>query len=144
MMLGLVARSIIFFWQSQQYYRPNSEALRWYDAGVSALREGTNVKATRSLQESIVRDNHFVMAHARLAEAWANLDFDGNAQRELLVATPGGRHLQPLDRMYLDAIHSTVTKDFPTEITIYRQILNRLSPDQKCSGYVMEGKSCEG
>ena len=93
MVLGLVAGSVFFFWQSRQYYRPSAEALRWYEAGLAALREGNNVKATRSLQAAIAQDNHFVMAHARLAEAWANLDFDGNAQRELLVSTPGGRHL---------------------------------------------------
>jgi len=143
MVLGLAVGSVFFFWQSRQYYRPNAEALRWYDAGVAALREGNNVKATRSLQEAVAQDNHFVMAHARLAEAWANLDFDGNAQRELLVATPGGRHLQPLDRMYLDAIHATVTKDFPAEIATYRQILNRLPPTQKPSGYVDLGMAYE-
>jgi tetratricopeptide (TPR) repeat protein len=141
--LGLFAGSAFFFWQSRQYYRPNPEALRWYNAGVAALREGNNVKATRSLQEAVAQDNHFVMAHARLAEAWANLDFDGNAQRELLLATPGGRHLQPLDRMYLDAIHATVTKDFPTEIAIYRKILGRLPPAQKPSGYVDLGMAYE-
>jgi len=141
--LGLVAGSVLFFWQSRQYYRPNAEALKWYDAGVAALREGNNVKATRSLQQAVAQDNHFVMAHARLAEAWANLDFDGNAQREFLLATPGGRHLEPLDRMYLDAIHATVTKDSPTEIATYRQILNRLPPDQKSSGYVDLGMAYE-
>jgi tetratricopeptide (TPR) repeat protein len=138
-----LAGSVFSFWQSRQYYRPSTEALRWYDAGVAALREGNNVKATRSLQESLNQDSHFVMAHARLAEAWANLDFDGNAQRELLVATPGGRQLQPLDRMYLDAIHATVTKDFPAEIAIYRQILDRLPPDQRSSGYVDLGVAYE-
>jgi Protein kinase domain len=141
--LGLVAGSIFFFWQSRQYYRPKPEALRWYNAGVAALREGNNVKATRSLQQAIAQDNHFVMAHARLAEAWANLDFDGNAQRELLLATPGGRQLRPLDRMYLNAIHATVTKDSPAEIAIYRQILNRLPPAQKYSGYVDLGVAYE-
>jgi serine/threonine protein kinase len=141
--LGLVAGSVFFFWQSRQYYRPKPEALRWYDSGVAALREGNNVKATRSLQQAIAQDNHFVMAHARLAEAWANLDFDGNAQREFLLATPGGRHLEPLDRMYLDAIHATVTKDSPAEIATYRQILNRLPPDQKASGYVDLGMAYE-
>jgi serine/threonine protein kinase/Tfp pilus assembly protein PilF len=141
--LGLVAGSVFFFWQSRQYYRPKPEALRWYDTGLAALREGNNVKATRSLQQAIAQDNHFVMAHARLAEAWANLDFDGNAQREFLLATPGGRHLEPLDRMYLDAIHATVTKDSPTEIATYRQILNRLPPDQKASGYVDLGMAYE-
>ncbi len=141
--LGLVAGSIFYFWQTRQYYRPSVEALRWYDIGLAALREGNNVKATRSLQQATAQDNHFVMAHARLAEAWANLDFDGNAQREFLLATPGGRHLEPLDRMYLDAIHATVTKDSSTEIATYRQILNRLPPDQKASGYVDLGMAYE-
>ena len=141
--LGLVAGSVFFFWQSRQYYRADPDALRWYNAGVAALRDGNNVKATRSLQEALAHDNHFVMAHARLAEAWANLDFDGNAQRELLLATPGGRHLDPLDRMYLDAIHATVVKDFPSEIKIYRQILGRLPPNQKSTGYVDLGMAYE-
>lgn len=141
--LGLVAGSVFFFWQSRQYYRPKPEALRWYDAGVAALREGNNVKATRSLQQAVAQDNHFVMAHARLAEAWANLDFDGNAQREFLLVTPKARTLQPLDRMYLDAIHATITKDSPAEIATYRQILNRLPPYQKASGYVDLGMAYE-
>ncbi len=142
-LLGLVVGTVVYFWQARQYYRPSAEALRWYDTGLAALREGNNVKATRSLQQAIAQDNHFVMAHARLAEAWANLDFDGYAQRECLFATPGGRHLEPLDRMYLDAIHATVTKDSPTEIATYRQILNRLPPDQKASGYVDLGMAYE-
>jgi tetratricopeptide (TPR) repeat protein len=142
-LLGLIAGTGFYFWQARQYYRPSPEALRWYDTGLAALREGNNVKATRSLQQAIAQDNHFVMAHARLAEAWANLDFDGNAQREFLLASPGGRHLEPLDRMYLEAIHATVTKDSPTEIATYRQILNRLPPDQKASGYVDLGMAYE-
>jgi serine/threonine protein kinase len=143
MVLGLVAGSTFFFWQSRQYYRPNAEALRWYNSGLSALREGNNVKATRSLEQAVAQDDHFVMAHARLAEAWGNLDFDDNAQREFLLAAPGGRHLQPLDRMYLEAIHATVTKDSPTEIATYRQILNRLPPTQKSSGHVDLGMAYE-
>jgi serine/threonine protein kinase len=143
MVLGLVAGSTFFFWQSRQYYRPSPEALRWYNSGLSALREGNNVKATRSLQQAVAQDDHFVMAHARLAEAWGNLDFDDNAQREFLLASPGGRHLQPLDRMYLEAIHATVTKDSPTEIATYRQILNRLPPTQKSSGHVDLGMAYE-
>jgi serine/threonine protein kinase len=142
-LMGLIAGTVVYFWQARQYYHPSPEALRWYDTGLAALREGNNVKATRSLQQAIAQDNHFVMAHARLAEAWANLDFDGTAQREFLLATPGGRYLEPLDRMYLDAIHATVTKDSPTEIATYRQILNRLPPDQKASGYVDLGMAYE-
>ena len=138
-----IAAGGFLLWQTKQYYRPGPEALRWYEAGVAALREGDYVKATRSLEEALARDSHFVMAHARLAEAWEELDFDGNAQREMLVATPGGRHLQPLDRMYLDAIHAMVTRDHPEEIRIYRQILPRLPAAQRSSGYVDLGMAYE-
>jgi tetratricopeptide (TPR) repeat protein len=142
-MLAVIVVIGFSWWRSSQYYRPSAEARRWYDTGLAALREGNYVKATRSLQEATAQDNHFAMAHARLAEAWANLDFDGNAQRELLAATPGERQLQPIDRMYLDAIHSTVTKNYPSEIATYRQILDRLPPDQKPSGYVDLGMAYE-
>jgi tetratricopeptide (TPR) repeat protein len=141
--LALIAMGGFSWWQSSQYYRPGAQARRLYDIGLAALREGNYVKATRSLQGATAQDNHYAMAHARLAEAWANLDFDGNAQRELIAATPGERQLQPLDRMYLDAIHATVTKDSPTEIATYREILNRLPPDQKPSGYVDLGMAYE-
>jgi serine/threonine protein kinase len=141
--LGLIAGSAFFFWQSRQYYRPNAQASRWYDVGLAALREGNNVKATRSLQQALQQDNHFVMAHARLAEAWANLDFDGNAQRELLLAEPAGRHLEPIDRTYLDAIHATVTKQPQQEVTIYQKILTHLPPPQRPSGCVDLGMAYE-
>ena len=133
---GMIVVAGFFAWQARQYYRPRAEILRWYDTGLAAIREGNYVKATRSLQEATAQDDHFAMAHARLAEAWANLDFDGNAQRELLLATPEDGQLRPLDRMYLDAIHATVTKDHSAEIAAYRQILDRLPQDQKSSGYV--------
>jgi tetratricopeptide (TPR) repeat protein len=45
--------------------------------------------------------------------------------------------------MYFDAIHATVTKDFPQEVTIYQKILTRLPPDQKPSGYVDLGMAYE-
>ena len=83
------------------------------------------------------------MAHARLAEAWSNLDFDGNAQRELLLAIPRGEYLRPLDRMYLDAIRASVMKDYPREIDLDRQILNRLTSDQKPPGYIDLGMAYE-
>ena len=117
MVLGLIAGSLFHFWQSRQYYRPSAQASRWYEVGLAALREGNNVKATRSLEEALKQDPHFVMAHGRLAEAWTNLGFDGNAQRELLLAAPAARSLEPLDRMYLDAIHAAVTKDSSQEVT---------------------------
>jgi len=130
-------------WQTRHYYRPSFEARRWYDSGVSALREGNYVKATRSLQAALNSEPRYVMAHARLAEAWANLDFQGNAQQEMLIAVPDARRLAPLDRMYMDAIQATVIRDNPRGIEIYERILTRLPPQDRAAGYVDLGKAYE-
>src|SRR5450631_1733375 len=141
--LACAACGAFMFWQSRQYYRPTAEEQRWYNAGVGALREGTHVKATRLLSKAADDDSSFAIAHARLAEAWEDLDFDGNAQREMLIATSGERRLQPIDRMYLVAIRANLTRDFSKRIVIYRQILERLPPADKPSGYVDLGMAYE-
>lgn len=143
LVLALLATGFFHLWQLRQIYRPGTEALRWYDAGLAALREGNNVKATRALQQAIAADNHFVMAHARLAEAWNNLDFDGNAQHEMVLAVPESRQLNSLDRMYLDAIRATVTKDSASEVRLYSQILDHLPAAQKSPGYIDLGVAYE-
>ncbi len=137
------AWGIHLWWQSRQYYHPSIEARRWYDTGLSSLREGNYVKATRSFEAAIDQDKLFIMAHARLAEAWADLDFQGNAQRELLIATPEGARLTALDQVYLNAIHATVTGDFPAGVELYHRILNHLPSPEKPSGYVDLGMAYE-
>jgi tetratricopeptide (TPR) repeat protein len=130
-------------WQTRHYYRPSAEARRWYDSGVAALREGSYVKATRSLQAALNDEPRYVMAHARLAEAWADLDFQGNAQQEMLIAVPDARRLAPLDRMYMEAIQATITRDNPRGVEIYKRILNHLPPQDKAAGYVDLGMAYE-
>ena len=141
--LAAIAWGGVSWWQSRQYYRPSPEEQRWYSTGLTALREGSYVKATRELEKATQQNSRFVMAHARLAEAWSNLDFDGEAQREMLIATAGERHLAPQDRMYLDAIRATLTHNFSDARAIYQQILARLPNSQKASGYVDLGMANE-
>lgn len=141
--LAIVAWGTFHWWQSRQYYRPTPEEQRWYSEGLTALREGSYLKATRELEKATQQNSRFVMAHARLAEAWANLDFDGAARQEMLIATAGESHLPPLDRMYLDAIRATLTRDFSGAVAIYRRILDRLPGSQKPAGYVDLGMAYE-
>jgi tetratricopeptide (TPR) repeat protein len=143
LVIAAAAWGIFTFWQRMQYYHPGPEAQRWYDAGLASLHEGNNLKATRLLQQSIGKDQHFVMAHARLAEAWYDLDFQGSAQRELLVALPGRAHLQPLDARMLDAIGKTVTGDLSGAVEGYRSIRDRLSAVDKSPGDVDLGMAYE-
>jgi serine/threonine protein kinase len=143
LVIAAAAWGIFTFWQRMQYYHPGPEAQRWYDAGVASLHEGNNLKTTRLLQQSIGKDEHFIMAHARLAEAWYDLDFQGSAQRELLEALPGRTHLQPLDARMLDAIRKTVTGDVLGAVESYKSILDRLPAADKSSGDVDLGMAYE-
>jgi tetratricopeptide (TPR) repeat protein len=131
------------WWQSRQYYHPSEEARSWYEKGVAALREGSYLKAVRALQAAIEHDKNFPLAHARLAEAWADLDFTGPAQRELLFASNKATASPPLDREYIDAIRLTLVQDFGGSVQQYKSILDSLPIDQKSYGYLDLGRAFE-
>jgi tetratricopeptide (TPR) repeat protein len=107
------------------------------------IRQGNYAEATRVLQSVISKDPHYAMAYARLAEAWYDLDFQGSAQQELLIALPGRSRLTSLDRTYLDAIHATVTGDPSSALEDYKRILNDLPSSDRSSGYVDLGMAYE-
>ncbi len=133
----------IWFWIDQHtYHHPSAQVESWYEKGVEAIRQGTYVKATRMLQMAEDKDPHFAMAHARLAEAWSELDFTGNADREMLEASTleQQQHLPRLDDMYVHAIRDTLTRDYPSAIREYEIILRALPESQKAEGYVDLGR----
>jgi tetratricopeptide (TPR) repeat protein len=141
--LAVIAWGGFRWWQARQYYHPTPEEQRWYNEGLASLREGSYLKATKELEKATQQNDRFVMAHARLAEAWSDLDFDGTAKQEMLIATMGERHLPALDRMYLDAIRATLTRDFTGALAIYRHILDQLPDSQRPAGYVDLGMAYE-
>ena len=149
--LGLAAVAILLacawlglgMWRRSQVHRPPAEAVRWYESGVAALREGANAKATSALTRAVAVDPGFVMAHARLAEAWARLDFDGKAQQEMLIASTQESHASELDRMYLEAIRAALTRDFSASLALYVRILGRLRGPDKAYAYIDIGNTYE-
>jgi tetratricopeptide (TPR) repeat protein len=106
-------------------YSPAPEAARWYDQGVSALRDGAYYTAGKMLQRAIQIDPKFALAHARLAESWAELDYVDKAKESLLRASPplaSSARLRSLDRLYLEALHLTITGDYAGALQRYQQI----------------------
>jgi tetratricopeptide (TPR) repeat protein len=61
----------------------------------------------------------------------------------MLIATSGESRVPPLDRMYLDAIRATLTRDFAGALEYYRKILVRLPDSEKGAGYVDLGIAFE-
>jgi serine/threonine protein kinase len=125
------------------------EAVKLFNGGTEAIRDGAYFRASKLLEEAVKSDNNFILAHARLAEAWMELDYVGRAQNELLKV----RNLQQSeksilpafsqseDSLYIDAINATVLRDFSKASEAYEAIALRL-PD-KAYVYLDLGRTYE-
>ena len=122
---GLGIWAVIHWWP-RSYYKPSAAALSWYERGTEALRNGANYQASRALEQAIAIDGDYSLAHARLAQAWTELDYTDKAKDELLSTDRST--LSPVDALYLDAVTATVRRDFDGAVKAYRNIV-QLSPD---------------
>jgi hypothetical protein len=90
-------------------YRASPEAIQFYNKGTTALRNGAYYEASKALQHAVSADDKFALAHARLAEAFTELDYEDQAQKEIIRAESlaGELPLQPADALYLRAVTNT-------------------------------------
>lgn len=90
-------------------------------------------------------DDEFALAHARLAEAYAELDYTDKAKDEIIRAESLARELpmQQSDALYLKAVTNTVLRDFPPAIESYQQIASQASDPEKANVYLDLGRAYE-
>lgn len=121
------------------------EGQRFYNRGMMALRDGTYLQAIKNFKEVVILDKKFALTHARLADAWAELDSTGQAQAEMLqAAAPEAQDTMPdLGREYVDAVRKTLIRDYSAAAQDYEDILNKLPEEQKAQGYVDLGRAYE-
>ncbi len=121
------------------------EATHWNELGMTALREGSYLKATKLLSQVTQRDPTYAVAHAALADAWSELDFTEQAQHEMLLASSAKeqRGLSDLDRRYIDAVRCTLIRDYTAAAQDYEAILSGDPADRKADGYVDLGRTYE-
>ncbi len=125
-------------------HEPSGEARAAYDLGTNLLREGAYYQASKRLRQATELDDKFVLAHARLAEALTELDDADRANEAMLRVDSRGAEtdaLSPVDKLYLDAIRATVTRDFPRAVRDYQEIARGL-PD-RADAYVDLGRAYE-
>ena len=147
--IPLVGAAIVIllwlFWPQPTIRTPSTEALRWYEEGTAALREGTYQKASKALERAIQEDDKFALAHARLAEAYVELDYTDKAKDQIILtqSLTNELHMQPLDALYVDAVIKTVLRDFGPAIESYRKIAQQTTDKDKAHVYVDLGRSYE-
>ena len=141
----LLVAVLAWWWLAPRRYQPAPDALRWYQDGVAALRDGTYYKASKALERAASSDSRFSMAHARLAEAWLELDYTDQAKEEMLRAAPPGTssRLSRAEQLYLEALQLTMTGDFAGAVEKYRDIVRRTPEDDKANAYVDLGRAYE-
>ena len=141
----LAAAAAWRFW-ADRAHQSSQEALRYYHEGTEALRDGTYYKATKALERAVGIDDVMPLAHARLAEAWAELDYTAKAKDELLRALgPGSayRQLPRAGQLLIEAIRLTVTGDYAAAVEKYREAA-RAAPDAgKAVAYMDLGRAYE-
>jgi tetratricopeptide (TPR) repeat protein len=137
--------AILIIWGLVQK-RPSAEALEWYQTGSLALRDNTYYRAVRALERSTAIDPAFSLGHARLADAFNEIDDSGQAKSEMLVAlsarSPHAASRQT-DPLYIDAINRTLIGDFPGAIGVYTQLASRVPHSEKDEVLVDLGRAHE-
>jgi len=125
---------------------PSPEARRWYELGLGALRDGTYFNAQSALSRAVAADESFALGHARLAEAWAELDSVERAQREILLALrspPGFRRSPAASRLTVEAIQSSIARDLPGAVSKYRELIDAVPDRDRAGAWLDLGRAQE-
>jgi serine/threonine protein kinase len=112
-------------------FQPTSKslpALRDYNQGVKLLRDGKSVDAQKQLEAATREDPTFALAFSKLAQTYANLGYDSEAERSAQKAVGLSEKLPEAEMYLISAIRSQVTKNYPEAIKAYED-LAKVSPD---------------
>jgi serine/threonine protein kinase/tetratricopeptide (TPR) repeat protein len=129
--LGVAALLVLAFWGASRWWRggahePNTEARNAYERGIDFMREGAYWQASKNFERAVSADDKYALAHASLAESLTELDYLDRAKDELLKVNqlvPADRSVLPTrERLYLDAVTSTATRDFKSAVKSYAEI----------------------
>jgi tetratricopeptide (TPR) repeat protein len=131
-------------WLRPTPHTPTQQAQAEYDLGTNLLRAGAYYQASTHLRYAAELDDKFVLAHARLAEAFTELDNADSASVSMLRAESHSverDNLSPVDALRFDAIRATITRNYARAVADYQQIA-RLLPD-RTDTYVDLGRAYE-
>jgi tetratricopeptide (TPR) repeat protein/predicted Ser/Thr protein kinase len=143
---SLLVALAVYRWNGATPHRPSTEAANWYDRGAAELRDGAYFQASKAFERSIQIDDRYALAHARLGEAWSELDYTDKAKNELLRANalvPDRSTLAPLDALYLQGVTDTLSRNFAGAVENYRKISEQISDKDKKYAYVDLGRAYE-
>jgi serine/threonine protein kinase/tetratricopeptide (TPR) repeat protein len=133
-------------WGRAGPHQPSLQAQRWYDISTRELHNGAYYDATKMLKLAVEEDNKYALAHAKLAEAWMELDYQDKAYKAWARVTelvPDRSTLPLSDALYLDAINFTLTQNFADAVEGHKKIVQQTPDSDKAYAYVDLGRAYE-
>ena len=121
----IVAGLSAWLWMRPRLPTPPEDAAHYYQLGTDALREGAFHAATTALSEAVKLFPNYALAHARLAEAHAEMDDDSAAAQDLVRVSDqilDTSRLPQDERLRLDAIRALVLADPDAAVRAYREL----------------------
>ncbi len=112
-------------------FQPSSKsiaALRDYDQGIAAQREGRNLEAQKQFEAATKEDPSFALAFSKLAQTYSSLGYDSEAEQSAKKAVELSQDLPEAEKYLISAIRSQATKNYPEAIRAY-ETLAKASPD---------------
>ena len=98
------------------------QALREYDDGLQLAREGKNLEAQKQFEAATVDDSNFALAYSKLAQAYASLGYDDQAEKASRRAVELSDNLPAQEKYVIEANHDRIMKDTPKAIAAYENL----------------------
>ena len=102
----------------------NPAATQLYMQGLEKLRQQDLQRARDILEQAVVADPTFPLAHLALADAWQNLGYLQNEKTEATKAFELSTHLSRELQLYVQARHLYTIRDWDKTIETYRTLVN--------------------
>jgi serine/threonine protein kinase/tetratricopeptide (TPR) repeat protein len=100
------------------------EAMRLYAEGLARLRAFDAMGAKASLQKAVATDSRIAIAHSALADAWAALGYNANAQDEAKKAFELTEGLPREQSLWIEGRYHQDSRQWEKAIEIYRTLAN--------------------
>jgi eukaryotic-like serine/threonine-protein kinase len=107
----------------------NPEAVRLYSEGLAKLRIADVVSARDLLERAVAADPNYALGHSALADAWAALGYDQNAQQESKKARDLSSALPPSglpreQRLWIEGRDSELNRQWDKAVESYRTLFD--------------------
>jgi eukaryotic-like serine/threonine-protein kinase len=114
-----------------QSFKPSSTslpALRDYNAGLQLARQGKDLEAVKQFQASTTEDPQFALAFSRMAQSYASLGQESDAEQFSRKAVELSDKLPDAEKYLIVARHDEILKNYPKAIEAYSNLV-KVSPD---------------